>query len=61
MIETWDFVFEVDQRWETVDTVLSGDTIVVDLDEGNSFLVALVVDVLQFSQDPLRFLVIVVV
>ena len=37
------------------DAVLLGLVGVVDLDEADAFVVALVVDVLQFGQDRLRF------
>lgn len=60
-VEARDFVLKVDEHRQAVDAVLSGDMVVVDLDEGDSLLVTLVVDVLQLGQDALRLLVVVVV
>ena len=44
-------VLEVDEAGHNVDAVLFGFVRIVDLDEDDALLVALVVDVLQFFQD----------
>ena len=61
VVETGDFVLKVDERRDVIDAVFPGHVVVVDLDEGDPFAVALVVNVLQLGQDPLRLFGVVVV
>lgn len=53
VIKARDFVLEVDKSWEVIDAIFFSNIIVIDFDERDSFLVALVIDVLQFGQDSL--------
>lgn len=60
-VHGWDTLLEVNELGELGDAVVLGFLGVVHLDEVDAQLVALVVDVLQFVQDLVGFLVIVVV
>ena len=54
-------VFKVDERGQVIDSVLFGHVVIVDFDETDALLVAFVVNVFQFGQDPLRFRSVVIV
>ena len=60
-IDTGDSIFKVDESGDGVDAVLFRFGRIINFDERDSFLIALVVNVLQFGQygDAVRFVFIV--
>ena len=61
VVEAGNFVFEIHQGRDLIDTVLLGNAVIVDLHETDGFLVALVIHVFQFDQDALGFSSVVIV
>lgn len=50
-VKCWNFVFEIDQCWKMIDSVLLGFGIIVYTDDYDALFFQLVIDVLQFIQN----------
>ena len=49
VVKRWNTIFKVDEAGQVVDAVLSGFSRIIDTNEGDSLLVAVIVNVLQFG------------
>ena len=49
VVKRWNTILKVDETGQVVDAVLSGFSRIIDTNEGDSLLVAVIVNVLQFG------------